>query len=100
METETKVKDETTKQIQNSPKPPHPFISLCAERAQIVIQQKGGILIRGKMKRLNSGILSLTDATIKGQNHEVTVPWVLIDHQSIAHLHPEVNGDKAKDETL
>lgn len=72
-------------------KPPHPFSKLCAARLPIVIQQKGGNIVRGRAKWYRSGYLKIEDATIIGKNHTAVVAWVLVENQAIAHLHPDTS---------
>lgn len=74
-------------------KPPHPLTKLCAAHLPVVVQQKGGNIVRGRAKWYRSGYLKLEPATITGKNQTVSVPWVLIENQSIAHLHPDVVGE-------
>lgn len=72
--------------------PAHPFTKLCAARLIVVVQQKGGNVIKGRAKWFRSGLLKLTEAEIIGNKHQVTVPWVLIEAHAIAHLHPETTS--------
>jgi hypothetical protein len=76
---------------QNMPKvkPEHPFAKLCRLHTAIVIQQKGGNVIKGRVKWFRHNFLKLTDAEIIGANKTVKTEWLLVDHNSIAHVHPD-----------
>lgn len=67
----------------------HPFSKICANRVMVVVQQKGGNVIKGQAKWFRSGYLKLMNAEVIGAKNRVKVPWILIENHSIAHLHPE-----------
>lgn len=68
--------------------PAHPLVKLCNFTVLLVVQQKGGVIIKGTAKWFRKGYLKLTDAEVVGLRHQTKVKWILIDHQSIAHVHP------------
>src|SRR6185437_9251218 len=70
-------------------KPEHPLAKLCRFKAEIVIQQKGGNVIKGRAKWFRHNFIKLTDAEIIGANKTVKTAWLLVDHNSIAHVHPD-----------
>ena len=75
-------------------KPPHPFVALCTHHINVVIQQKGGTIVRGRVKWFRAGWLKVEKVEITGINRQVNLPWTLIEHQSIAHIHPDVNASE------
>lgn len=79
------------------PKLEHPFQKLCAFKIPIVIQQKGGIVVKGRTKWFRNGLLKLTDVEIIGTNKQVKTEWLLLDHQTIAHVHPDPDAKVATD---
>ncbi len=78
-----------TEQFKRPSLPPHPFTKICANQAAVVVQQKGGNIIRGRAKWYRSGFLKLTDVEIIGTRNQVKTPWILIEGHAIAHLHPD-----------
>lgn len=70
------------------PSQPHPLVKLCNFNVPLVVQQKGGIVIKGTPKWYRRGYLKLTDAEVVGLHHQTKVKWILIDNQTIAHVHP------------
>lgn len=85
----TEIKPDTQKE-----RPQHPILKLCATGMRVVLQQKGGVIIIGIPKWFRKGYLKLMDAQLEGRNHKVSVPWVIIEHGSIAHIHPEGSVQK------
>jgi hypothetical protein len=75
----------------NTPKlkPEHPLAKLCRFKTAIVIQQKGGNVIKGRAKWFRHNFVKLTDAEIIGANKTIKTAWLLVDHNSIAHVHPD-----------
>lgn len=76
--------------------PEHPLFKLCFWKSWIVIQQKGGNIITGRAKWFRKGFLKLEPAKVQGLNRQVTIPWILVDNQTIAHIHPAPLEDRQK----
>lgn len=77
-------------------KPEHPFAKLCRFKTAVVIQQKGGNVIKGRLKWFRHNFLKLTDVEIIGANKTVKTAWLLVDHNSIAHVHPDADAQDAE----
>ena len=78
----------------------HPLMKLCAFKVPVVIQQKGGNVIKGRAKWFRKGYLKLTDAEVIGSNRQTKTDWILVDHQSIAHIHPDSDAQKPEQAVL
>lgn len=88
---------EATEKQKSPPKPslpprPHPFIKLCMGAAQITLRQKGNnSVISGRCKWYRNGFLKLIEAVIQPPTQESqSVPWVLVEIQTISYIHPTV----------
>ena len=78
----------------------HPFTTLGVFKVAVVIQQKGGNIIKGRVKWFRNGFLKLTDAEVIGLNRQVKTAWLLVDHNTVAHLHPDPDVPALTDEDL
>lgn len=69
--------------------------SLIGQR--VVIQEKNGPIALGLFESFDQGegYLKLTGAQITGRGKKVSPPFVLVHFTAIAHIHPEVEAEKA-----
>jgi hypothetical protein len=56
---------------------------------QIVIQQKGGIIITGKFIGQRDGFFVLANAIVKGRSLKASPERILVERVSVAHMHEE-----------
>lgn len=69
--------------------------SLIGQR--VVIQEKNSPIALGLFDSFDQGegYLKLTGAQITGRGKKVSPPFVLVHFTAIAHIHPEVEAEKA-----
>lgn len=67
----------------------HPLLKLCVAKTAIVVQEKGGVLSKGIAVSFRKNYLKLVDAEITGRNFTTKAPWLLIEANAIAHIHPQ-----------
>lgn len=66
---------------------------------QIVIVGKNGVIYKGILKgKPENGFFILSKTTICGKEYESDVPFVLIDRNHAAHIHPEAQEVRKRDE--
>lgn len=55
---------------------------------RVIIQCKGGVIIKGTVERCEEGLLLLRTVEVKGHVRCVSPEWPLLDRTSIAHIQP------------
>ena len=55
---------------------------------QLVFQLKSSAIVIGKFEGMQRNWLKIVDAVITGKSNRATVPWVIVEVNSVAHFHP------------
>lgn len=66
---------------------------------QIVIQQKGGIVITGTFIGHRDNFFVLENATVVGRQQKARPSRLLVDRMSVAHMHEECPIERIEAET-
>jgi hypothetical protein len=62
---------------------------------RVAIQEKAGPIVSGYLASFEDGYLRVEDAVITGRAKKARPPFVLVHQSAIAHIHPEVETEKA-----
>lgn len=77
----------------------HPLSKLCSAKTAVVVQEKGGVISKGVAVSFRKNYLRLVDAEVIGRNVTTSVPWLLIEANAIAHIHPQNKVAPVEDST-